>query len=453
MAAHSNVVGGSTAKRVMACPGSVALVQQMPPQPSSVHADTGTLLHNTIASILETGKPPHEFLGATYNAIELTEDLLERKMLPALAALDEIDPDKTLEYAVEQVVGFGNALPGVFGSADLVGRIGNRGVLLDWKFGDGVAVDAKENPQALFYCAAALRTTKTKWAFLDVEDIEIIIVQPPYVKRWVTTPARVKQFEAELMLAERAAEQPDAPLAAGDHCRWCTAKTICPVVSGAVARAARTAIKTVNVDRLAEALGQIDLLEGYIKDARDMAQHVCDPGRQPIAGGQVFEHRMRHAGTDAHATVGQHVDRTQPVDAMDFDQQRRPDQPQVEHRAQALATGDHAHLVVGTGGSQRGDGLVQRRGPVVAERGRLHGGGIQVNAGSAGWSPAPSRTRAACRAVPTSRAVTGARVTETPSPRNASVTALPMAAGPPMQPPSPVPFMPSSTTAYEPAMP
>ena len=278
MAAHSNVVGGSTAKRVMACPGSVALVQQMPPQPSSVHADTGTLLHNTIASILETGKPPHEFLGATYNAIELTEDLLERKLLPALAALDEIDPDKTMEYAVEQVVGFGNALPGVFGSADLVGRIGNRGVLLDWKFGDGVAVSAEENPQGLFYVAAALRTTKTKWAFADVEDIEIIIVQPPYVKRWVTTPARVKQFEAELMLAVRAAEQPDAPLAAGDHCRWCTAKTICPVVNGAVARAARTAIKTVNVDRLAEALGQIDLLEGYIKDARDMAQQLLENG-------------------------------------------------------------------------------------------------------------------------------------------------------------------------------
>jgi len=278
LAAHSNVVGGSTAKRVLACPGSVALVRTMPPQPSSVHADTGTLLHNTIATILETGKPPHEFLGATYNAIELTDDLMERKLLPALAALDEIDPDKTMEYAVEQVVGFGTALPGVFGSADIVGRMGNRGILLDWKFGDGVAVDAEENPQGLFYVAAALRTTKTKWAFKDVEDVEIIIVQPPYVKRWVTTPARVKQFEADLMLAVRAAEQPDAPLAAGDHCRWCTAKTICPVVSGAVARATRTAIKTVNVDRLAEALGQIDLLEGYIKDARDMAQQLLEAG-------------------------------------------------------------------------------------------------------------------------------------------------------------------------------
>ena len=29
---HSNIVGGSTAKRVINCPGSVALVAKMPPQ-------------------------------------------------------------------------------------------------------------------------------------------------------------------------------------------------------------------------------------------------------------------------------------------------------------------------------------------------------------------------------------------------------------------------------------
>jgi len=50
---HSNIVGGSTAKRVINCPGSVALVQKMPKQPSSPHADRGTLLHNTIAEVLE----------------------------------------------------------------------------------------------------------------------------------------------------------------------------------------------------------------------------------------------------------------------------------------------------------------------------------------------------------------------------------------------------------------
>ncbi len=38
MAPHSNIVGGSTAKRVIACPASVKLAQQMPPKPSSKYA-------------------------------------------------------------------------------------------------------------------------------------------------------------------------------------------------------------------------------------------------------------------------------------------------------------------------------------------------------------------------------------------------------------------------------
>lgn len=278
MAQHSTIVGGSTAKRVINCPGSVALVQQVPPKPSSSYADEGTLLHNTIAAILETGKKPEDFLGTFYNGVELTEDRLERKLLPALAALDEIDPEGKLEYAVEQVVGFGDALPGVFGSADIVGRIGNRGILLDWKFGDGVAVEAEENPQALFYTAAALRTETTRWAFEGVESVEVIIVQPPQVKRWVTSLDRVRRFEAELILAVRAAQQPDAPLSAGDHCRWCAAKSICPLVNGAVERAKRENIKAVNIDRLTEALASIDLLEGWIKDAREMAKELLEAG-------------------------------------------------------------------------------------------------------------------------------------------------------------------------------
>ena len=278
MAAHSNIVGASTAKRVLACPGSVALVQKMPPKPSSSYADEGTLLHNVIAAVLDSHKNPEDFIGVTHNGIELTQDLMERKLLPALAALNEIDPDKKMEYVVEKVVGFGNVLPGVFGSADLVGRIGNRGVLLDWKFGDGVAVEAVENAQALFYCAAALRTASTSWAFGNAEEIEVIIVQPPAIKRWTTTLERVRQFEAELILAVRASENPEAPLKAGDHCRWCSAKPVCPLLTGMVDRVKREAIRTVNVDRLAEALGQIELLEGWIKDARKLAQELIESG-------------------------------------------------------------------------------------------------------------------------------------------------------------------------------
>jgi hypothetical protein len=275
---HSNIVGGSTAKRVMNCPGSVALVQKMPPQPSNKYADEGTLLHNVIAEIVMSDKHPEEFLHTKYNDQVLTLDLIDNKLVPALAALDVIDPNKEMEIEAETRVSFGDLLPDVFGSTDLIGRIGKRAVVLDWKFGDGVAVDVEENPQLMFYAAAAMRTEETKWAFDGVEEIEMVIVQPPQVKRWVTTPARIAQFEKELVRAVKLAQQPNAELKIGDHCRWCAAKPICPQMTGAVDRALKTSIDGLDAPTISAYLKNADMLEQWITDLRALALQMLDSG-------------------------------------------------------------------------------------------------------------------------------------------------------------------------------
>jgi hypothetical protein len=275
---HSNIVGGSTAKRVMNCPGSVALVQKMPPQPSNKYADEGTLLHNVIAEIVMSDKHPEDFLHTKYNDQVLTLDLIDNKLVPALAALDVIDPNKEMEIEAETRVGFGDLLPDVFGSTDLIGRIGKRAVVLDWKFGDGVAVEVEENPQLMFYAAAAMRTEETKWAFDGVEEIEMVIVQPPQVKRWVTTPARIANFEKELIRAVKLAQQPNAELKIGDHCRWCAAKPICPQMTGAVDRALKTSIDGLDAPTISAYLKNADMLEQWITDLRALALQMLDSG-------------------------------------------------------------------------------------------------------------------------------------------------------------------------------
>ena len=275
---HSKIVGGSTAKRVMNCPGSVALVQKMPPQPSNKYADEGTLLHNVIAEIVMSDKHPEEFLHTKYNDQVLTLDLIDNKLVPALAALDQIDPNKEMEIDAESRVGFGDLLPDVFGSTDLIGRIGKRAVVLDWKFGDGVAVEVEENPQLMFYAAAAMRTEATKWAFAGVEEIEMVIVQPPQVKRWVTTPARIAQFEKDLVKAVKLAQQPNAELKIGDHCRWCAAKPICPQMTGAVDRALKTQIDGLDAPTISAYLKNADMLEQWITDLRALALQMLDSG-------------------------------------------------------------------------------------------------------------------------------------------------------------------------------
>ena len=276
---HSKIVGGSTAKRVINCPGSVALVQQMPERPSSKYADEGTLLHNVIAQILDSDTAvPEDFLGERYGEQELTQELIDEKLLPALAALDEIDPDDRMQYAVETMVEFGDLLPGVFGSTDLLGRIDDKAIVLDWKFGDGVIVEAEENDQLMFYAAAAMRTAKAQWVFEGATEIECVIVQPPSIRRWTTTPERIKRFERELVAAVKEAQRPDARLAIGEHCRWCAAKPICPQMNGLVQRTALKRVQDLDVTQINEYLKQAEIVEQWINDLRALAFQMAESG-------------------------------------------------------------------------------------------------------------------------------------------------------------------------------
>ena len=273
---HSNIVGGSTAKRVINCPGSVALVQQMPPKPSNKYADEGTLLHDTIADVLSDKDAG---IGTrAYEGITLSQDLFDNKIAVAVALLDQVDPDKLMEYEVEQRVDFGAFLPDVFGSTDLIGRIGERAIVLDWKFGDGVFVEAEENPQLLFYAAAAMNSDATRWAFEGAQEVECIIIQPPMIKRWVTTPERVQMFKYELRSAVIAAQQPNAKLQHGDHCRFCAAKPICPKMTGAVDRAVKVQLDNISTETVGAYLKNADLLESWITDLRALALQLLEAG-------------------------------------------------------------------------------------------------------------------------------------------------------------------------------
>jgi hypothetical protein len=294
---HSNIVGGSTAKRVINCPGSVALVQKMPPKPSSKYADEGTLLHDTIAEHLATLQPLESFLGKKYEDQVLTQDLIDDKLVPALALLDEIDPKQEMSYEVETRVGFGDLLPGVFGSTDFVGRMGDKAVVLDWKFGDGVMVSAEENEQLMFYAAAAMRTTALQWAFEGATEIECVIVQPPMIRRWTTTPERIAQFEQTLVQAVKESQYPDAVLHSGDHCRWCAAKPVCPQMTGAVERAALVKIKEIDAATLGQYLAKADVLEGWITDLRALAFQLLEKN-VPVPGYKLVQKQSRRQWTD-----------------------------------------------------------------------------------------------------------------------------------------------------------
>jgi hypothetical protein len=300
---HSKIVGGSTAKRVIACPGSVALSTNVPNLSTSYALD-GTLCHNVIADVLDVGRAPEEFVGFSYDGgPEVTETHVADKLRPALALFaDHVDADGETAFTVETRVDFGDFLPGVFGTIDLLGRRGDRAIVLDWKFGDGVIVDAEENEQLLFYAAAALRTRAVSWVFDGAKDLELIIIQPPSIRRWVTTFDRVRQFEVELARAVKIAQAPNAPLAIGDHCRFCPAKAICPEMTGEVDRALRTQLENLGSDQIGGALMMADRLEEWIASVRAVAHKMLSEG-VPVTGWKLVPKRATRQWVDADAAV------------------------------------------------------------------------------------------------------------------------------------------------------
>ena len=280
MSAHSTVVGGSSAGRVLACPGSVQLVRRAPPQVENAYMAAGTALHEAIADIL-SDKPVDR---DQFDADELA------KLDFAVEFVDELEreePGKVLEYDVEARVKW-DEVPGAFGTVDFIGRLGDTAIVLDWKFGDGVMVSAQDNPQLMFYALAALRSNH--WAFEGATFVELIIVQPMEVRRWVTDVQRLLDFEADLRSALRASELDAPPLKVGSHCRFCPAKPICPAQTGEIDRLVKTRLEALNDADLGRALELADMLESFATAARQLVQQKLEAGL-PVAGWKLVPKR------------------------------------------------------------------------------------------------------------------------------------------------------------------
>lgn len=256
--AHSPV-GGSSAKRVMNCTASVELCAQYPNIESDFAAE-GTAMHEAIDLILQ-GKTEKDtdVIGLTFNGYVIDQEMYDDGIAPALEYLDKLDEELGgIEYFNERRVLFpdisapvrdadGNILRWehdiAFGTVDIVGQAKDRTIVLDWKFGRGVAVEAERNEQLMYYAYAAAHTPPTDKFFSKDKPIEVFIVQPrvmdgePFT-RWMTTMLQLEAFAADLRRAVGIAYTEEATFKLGPWCKFCNAKTGCDLYNGIIGDAA-----------------------------------------------------------------------------------------------------------------------------------------------------------------------------------------------------------------------
>ena len=306
---HSEVVGGSTAAQILHCPGSAAICKKMPNiDTSSTYSREGSMLHAAIAQVIEQNTDPVDMIGFSFLDQVLTEELYEEKLKPAVDAFDYLLDELEDTYGgsatvlVEREVTFGSYIPGAFGSCDITVKIGPRAIILDWKFGRGVPVSVEENEQLMFYAAAAMRTPGIEIS--KQAEFELIIVQPTKGEpsRWLTTPQRLKLFEKDLKAAVKESKLPDAPLCEGPWCRWCKGQPECPLMNGAMARAAKLDLDTIDIRELGLAIEQSYVLETFIEKLRNLGHKAMEEGVD-IPGCKLVQKRAQRKWVDELTTL------------------------------------------------------------------------------------------------------------------------------------------------------
>ena len=118
-------------------------------------------------------------------------------------------------------------MPESFGTGDCI--IISEGILhiIDFKYGKGVEVDATENEQLMCYALGAMEI------FVDIYDIDTVVLtifQPRIhnISSWeCPLPHLLEWAETKLKPAVQAITEGKGTYKAGDHCRFCKAKTLC----------------------------------------------------------------------------------------------------------------------------------------------------------------------------------------------------------------------------------
>lgn len=253
---HSNFIGGSNAAARIACPASWQMEQKLPPsaqKESSVYADEGSACHAAIAHALMHDLEAQDLLGKVFPPFlehRITQELIDDALAPCLRFFDGIDNSQDgMEFYVEKRVAI-PFLPGVFGTADLIGKLDDRSVVGDWKFGvgekvyawyedesDGVAVTVP-NEQLMFYALGATLTCPEMFR-LDEPNwpITIFIGQPrhrdgPNFDGYTVSTRDIMDFKNRLLRAAAEAKSDNPSMVKGEWCRFMPCKAICPLHTG-----------------------------------------------------------------------------------------------------------------------------------------------------------------------------------------------------------------------------
>lgn len=233
--AQHAILGASGAARWMNCPGSVRLSAEIDtPDTGSWYAREGTAAHAIAEKCLLNGMDPEFYIGQKIEGIKVTDEMASAVAIYVDKVRMIAGEEEILDEHVECQFSLALLDPpeDMFGTVDYWRYDELRGKhlwIVDYKHGQGVAVEALDNVQLMYYALGAILENRIK-----PRKITVVIVQPRcahpdgLIRDWTFEYEELVKFKDALMVAAYETEKADAALNTGGWCRFCPARSHCP---------------------------------------------------------------------------------------------------------------------------------------------------------------------------------------------------------------------------------
>ncbi|MGM9591077.1 MAG: DUF2800 domain-containing protein [Faecousia sp.] len=216
---------------------------------------------------------------------------------------------------IEQRLDFSCYVPDGFGTGDCI-IIGDKIMhIIDFKYGQGVLVEAEHNPQMMLYALGALRLFDSLY---DIEEVAMTIYQPrrENISTWTIPVAELKAWaENELVPKARLAYEGKGEYRPGPWCTFCKAAVKCRAQAEEKLRLAQYEFAKpplLTDTEIEDILGKLDDLTRWAEEIKTYAQDAAlNHGKQwhgykVVEGRSVRKYSNEDAVVEAANAAGYH---------------------------------------------------------------------------------------------------------------------------------------------------
>ncbi len=288
------ILSASGAHRWMECTPSARLELQFD-DTSGEAAEEGTAAHELSEyKLIKALKRDAEMPTSDYHSEEMDiyTDGYVQYVLEVLAGVKEKTKDPLL--LIEQRLDFSHYVPEGFGTGDCI-IVGNDVVhIIDFKYGQGVLVEAENNPQMMLYALGALHLFD---GIYDIEHVHMTIYQPrrESISNFSLTKDELLDWAVHVLAPKAAlAFEGEGEFIAGEWCRFCRASVQCRARAEANLKVAQYDFKKPSLltdEEIADILLSISDLTKWAKEITAYATDAAVNHGKKWSGFKVVEGR------------------------------------------------------------------------------------------------------------------------------------------------------------------